>query len=140
MEMRYTKMTIRVISTRDEIPVLCAGERIVHCAFRPNYREIYHILDMCPKLEAIQVPKSYYVTIADSVKLLLKSARVELIEGDVQGHRKDVSEYYKVPPAILEKIKDMKDRGIPVPEIEETVNKMYVLRPSTVSYLVNRAA
>jgi len=84
-------MQIRVISTKEEIGELSADERIVHCAFRPNYKDVHHILDMCPKLEAIQIPKSYYDTIAETVTLLLKDKKVELIEGDVQGHRKDVS-------------------------------------------------
>jgi hypothetical protein len=129
-------MQIRVISKKEEISDLSAGERIVHCAFRPNYKEIYHILDMCPKLEAIQIPKSYYDTIAESVILFLKDKRVELVEGDVQGHRKDVCDYYTVPSKVLDKIKDMKAAGAKEYEIVEAVNKMYLLRPNTVSYLV----
>lgn len=129
-------MQIRVISDKDEIGELSAGERVVHCAFRPNYKEVFHILDMCPKLEAIQIPKSYYDTIAESVILLLKSKRVELIEGDVQGHRKDVNMYYTVPAKVLDKIKDMKGEGARESEIVDAVNKMYLLRPATVSYLV----
>lgn len=129
-------MQIRVISTKEEIGELSANERIVHCAFRPNYKDVHHILDMCPKLEAIQIPKSYYDTIAESVTLLLKDKKVELIEGDVQGHRKDVSAYYTVPSKVIEKIKDMKALGAKEYEIVEAVNKMYVLRPNTVSFLV----
>jgi hypothetical protein len=129
-------MQIRVISTKEEIGELSADERIVHCAFRPNYKDVHHILDMCPKLEAIQIPKSYYDTIAETVTLLLKDKKVELIEGDVQGHRKDVSAYYTVPSKVIEKIKEMKVLGAKEYEIVEAVNKMYVLRPNTVSFLV----
>jgi hypothetical protein len=129
-------MQIRVISNKEEIDALSAGERVVHCAFRPNYKEVFHILDMCPKLEAIQIPRSYYDTIAESVILLLKSKRVELIEGDVQGHRKDVNMYYTVPAKVLDKIKEMKRDGVRESEIMDTVNRMYLLRPATVSYLV----
>lgn len=129
-------MQIRVISTKEEIGELSADERIVHCAFRPNYKDVHHILDMCPKLEAIQIPKSYYDTIAETVTLLLKDKKVELIEGDVQGHRKDVSAYYTVSSKVIEKIKEMKALGAKEYEIVEAVNKMYVLRPNTVSFLV----
>lgn len=129
-------MKIRVISKKDEISELSAVERIVHCAFRPNYKEVYHLLDVCPKLEAIQIPKSHYDTIAESVILLLKDKRVELIIGDVQGHRKDVSEYYTIPSTIIHKIKEMKAIGAKEYEIEEAINKLYLLRPNTVSYIV----
>lgn len=127
---------IRVVSENSEIKELSAGEKIVHCSFRPSCAEVIEIMDLCPKLEAIQLPKSYLNTIAGSVILLLKSRRIELFEGNVQGHRKDKDPHYTVPEKVIQKIKDMKEAGRPIPEIENEINRMYILTPETTSYVV----
>jgi hypothetical protein len=132
----FPRMKIRVISTKEEIDDLPANELVVHCAFRPGNKEIFRIIDMCPKLEAIQVPKSYMATIATSVKRLLALKRIELIEGDVQGHRKDIDKYYSVPEKVIERIKEMKVSGKKDAEILEEINKTYVLRPETAAYVI----
>jgi len=130
-------MKIRVISSRDEIESLSPDERVVHCAFRPNYLDIYNILEKCPEIKIIQMPRSHYYTIAHTVQLFLKSKNVELIEGDVQGHRKDVSNYYPIPSSVIEKIKEMKAYGEMDYKIEETVKRMcYNLKPRLISYLI----
>ncbi|RPJ73567.1 MAG: DUF1699 family protein, partial [Alphaproteobacteria bacterium] len=52
-------MKIRVVSSRNEIISLNPNERVVHLAFRPSNKDIFLLVETCPKLEIIQLPKSY---------------------------------------------------------------------------------
>jgi hypothetical protein len=45
-----------------------------------------------------------------SIEMFLEMQRVRLLEGDVLGHRKDISEYYAIPFSVIEKIREMKNR------------------------------
>ena len=52
-------MKIRVVSSREEIFTLNPNERVVHLAFRPSNKDIFALVETCPKIEVIQLPKSY---------------------------------------------------------------------------------
>jgi len=58
-------MKIRVISSRNEILSLNPNEKIVHFAFRPSNKDIFLLVETCPKLEVIQLPKSYIRTVSE---------------------------------------------------------------------------
>ena len=87
-------MKIRVVSSREEIFTLNPNERIVHLAFRPSNKDVFGLVETCPKIEVIQLPKSYMATVSRSIEMFLEMQRVQLFEGDVWGHRKDINEYY----------------------------------------------
>ena len=101
-------MKIRVVSSREEILTLNPNEHIVHLAFRPSNIDILGLIETCPKIEVLQLPKSYMATVSKSIKMFLEMQRIQLIEGDVWGHRKDLNEYYDVPSSVTEKIKELK--------------------------------
>ena len=82
-------MEIRIASSKEEILALNPNERIVHLAFRPSNKDILCLVEACPKIEAVQVPTSYRRTISKSIEMYLKMKRIQLLEGDVWGHRKD---------------------------------------------------
>src|ERR1700690_58241 len=104
-------MKIRVVSSREEIITLNSNERIVHLAFRPSNKDIFGLVETCPKVEVIQLPQSYKRTVSKSIDIFLEMQRIQLIEGDVWGHRKDLNEYYDVPTSVIEMIKAMKNEG-----------------------------
>ena len=87
-------MKIRVVSSKEEIFTLNPNERIVHLAFRPSNKDLFSLVETCPKIEVIQLPRSYGRTVSKSIEMFLKMQRIQLIEGDVWGHRKDINEYY----------------------------------------------
>lgn len=95
------KIKIRVISSKDEIREydskkdigLSPGERIVHLTFRPSNKDIFKLVETCPKLEEIQLPKSYIATVSGSIQQYLKMQKINLKKGDVWGHRKDLCVY-----------------------------------------------
>jgi hypothetical protein len=114
-------MKIRVVSSREEISNLNPNEKVIHLAFRPSNKDIFSLVQTCPKVEVIQIPSSYRRTVSKSIEMFLEMQNIKLIEGDVWGHRKDINEYYSVSPALLDKVKELKSEGM---SDEEIVNKL----------------
>ena len=131
-------MRIRVVSSREEIFTLNPNERLVHLAFRPSNKDIFGLVETCPKIEVIQLPKSYMRTVSKSIEMFLQMQRIQLIEGDVWGHRKDINEYYDIPSSVIEKIKEMKIEGKSAEEIEKKVSRESKLDPEMVAYILTR--
>jgi len=131
-------MKIRVVSSREEIFTLNPSERIVHMAFRPSNKDILGLVETCPKLEVIQLPKSYRRTVSKSIEMFLEMQRIQLIEGDVWGHRKDINEYYTIPSSVTEKIKEMKSEGKSTEDIEARVSRESKLNPEMVAYIITK--
>ena len=49
----------------------------------------------------IQVPPSYRKTMSNAIQVFLEMQGVDMLEGDVWGHRKDLDEYFTVDDATL---------------------------------------
>ena len=90
------KITLRVINSRKRIPEIKEDETKVHIGFRPSGKDLYQIVEQCPKLTLMHIPKSYTKTIASTSRMFFKMQHIELREGDVWGHRSDISEYVEV--------------------------------------------
>ena len=131
-------MKIRVVSSREEIFTLNPNERIIHLAFRPSNKDIFGLVETCPKIEVIQLPKSYMRTVSKSIKMFLEMQRIKILEGDVWGHRKDINEYYAIPSSVIEKIKEMKIEGKTAEEIEAKVSRESKLNPGMVAYIMTK--
>ena len=131
-------MKIRVVSSRNEILSLNPNEKVVHLAFRPSNKDIFLLVETCPKLEIIQLPKSYKKTVSRAIEMFLEMQKVQLLEGDVWGHRKDINEYYIFPQSLMTKIRSLKAEGIPGEQIAETVAREHKLNPKMISYILNR--
>lgn len=131
-------MKIRVVSSRDEIFTLNPNERIVHLAFRPSNKDIFGLVETCPKVEVIQLPQSYKRTVSKSIEMFLEMQRIQLLEGDVWGHRKDLTEYYSVPSMIIDKIKEMRNEGKSAEEIKKEISRRTKTNPEMIGYIMAR--
>lgn len=131
-------MKIRVVSSRDEILSLNPNEKVIHLAFRPSNKDIFLLVETCPKLEIVQLPKSYQKTISKSMEMFLEMQKIQLLEGDVWGHRKDINEYYTVSPSVITKIRNMKAEGIPSETVAEKMSKESKLSPKMILYILSR--
>jgi hypothetical protein len=131
-------MKIRVVSSKEEIFKLNPNERVVHLAFRPSNKDIFGLVETCPKLEIIQLPQSYKRTVSKSIDIFLEMQRIQLIEGDVWGHRKDLNEYYDVPTSVIEMIKAMKLEGKSTEDIENEVSRKTKMNPGMVGYILTK--
>ena len=131
-------MKIRVVSSRDEILSLNPNEKVIHLAFRPSNKDIFLLVETCPKLEIVQLPNSYQRTISKSMQMFLEMQKIQLLEGDVWGHRKDINEYYTVPSSVMNKIRNMKAEGIPNDKIAEKMTKESKLNQKMILYILNK--
>jgi hypothetical protein len=100
-------MRLRVVSSKNEIANLNPNEKMVHLAFRASNVDFLSLMQKCPRLRMIQVPPSYRKTMSNAMQVFLDMQGIELLEGDVWGHRKDLDEYFTVDDATLEEIRSM---------------------------------
>ena len=133
-------MKIRVVSSREEISTLNPNERIIHLAFRPSNKDILELVEACPKIEVLQLPKSYMATVSKSIEMFLEMKRIQLVEGDVWGHRKDLNEYYNIPSSVVERIKELKSEGKSTEDIEAKISMESKLSPEMVAYIMTKEA
>jgi hypothetical protein len=102
--------------------------------------DILELVESCPKIEVIQLPKSYMSSISKSIEMFLEIQRIQFIEGDVWGHRNDLNEYYNIPSSVIEKIKIMKLKGKSTEDIEEEVSRKSKLNPKMIAYIMIKGA
>ncbi|MCC7571226.1 DUF1699 family protein [Candidatus Micrarchaeota archaeon] len=128
-------MRIRVVSSRNEIAELNPNERIVHVAFRPSNVDMLDLIKSCPRLRAVQVPPSYNKTMSRAIRLFLQMQGVDLLEGDVWGHRKDIDEYYVVEESDIEKIGELISGGDSIDGVQSQVRLSTRLSPDLIKYI-----
>lgn len=128
-------MKIRVVSSKEEINTLDPEEKIVHLAFRPANQDIFSLVIRCPKVKAIHIPNSYLRTVSISSRMYLKMQGIELIEGDVWGHRKDINEYYEIPQRVFDHIKQYESEGMPEADIIEKLTIETRLSPDLIAFI-----
>ena len=128
-------MKLRVVSSKNEMPDLNPNERIVHLAFRASNVDFLSLMKVCPRLRAIQVPPSYHKTMSKAIQLFLEMQGIDLLEGDVWGHRKDIDEYYVVDEETIGEIETMISEGGSIDEAADQIQKKTRLAPDLIKYI-----
>ena len=128
-------MRLRVVSTRNEIPNLNPNEKTIHLAFRASNVDFLNLMQRCPRLRMIQVPPSYRKTMSNAIQVFLDMQGIELLEGDVWGHRKDLDEYFTVEEAALEEIRSLAACGASMEDVADKMQKKARLGPDLVKYI-----
>ncbi|HEY9205897.1 MAG TPA: DUF1699 family protein [Candidatus Methanoperedens sp.] len=129
-------MRIRVVSSKEEISSLGAGEKIIHLAFRPSNKDIFALVQSCPNVKAIHIPSSYIKTISNSTKMFLDMQGVALLEGDVWGHRKDINEYSEIKPEVFDRMQELKSEGLSEPEVLSRLGRETRLSEDLLKFLL----
>lgn len=132
-------MKIRVVSSKNEIEELNRNEQMVHLAFRASNTDIFKLLQNCPRIRVIQVPASYRKTLSRAGEMFLDMQGVELIEGDVWGHRKDLNEYYVIDEDVMRRIEQLRAGGANAVEIASTISMESKLSPELVKYVIKQS-
>ena len=114
-------MKLRVVSSKKEITDLNRNEQLVHLAFRASNMDVMNLVQSCPRLRAVQIPPSYHETLSRAAQQFLEIQGVQLLKGDVWGHRKDIDEYYAIGERVVNRISTLMSEGN---SIEETVKKL----------------
>jgi len=63
---------------------------------------------------------------------------INLLEGDVWGHRKDINEYSEVSQGVYDRIKEYRDEGISEEEINEKMVRETRLSPDFIEFLMKQ--
>jgi len=128
-------MRLRIVSSRDEISELNANERMVHLAFRPSNIDLLSLLRRCPRLRVVQIPPSYHRTMSGAVRLFLEMQGVDLLKGDVWGHRKDLDEYFEVNEETVEEIESLITQGTNLEDTTNTIQNKTRLGEDMIKYI-----
>ncbi len=128
-------MRLRVISARTEIPNLNPNEKTVHLAFRASNVDYLNLMQRCPRLRMIQVPPSYHKTMSSAIQVFMEMQGIDMLEGDVWGHRKDLDEYYTVDETILKEINVLADSGASVNDVAEQIQKKSRISSELIKYI-----
>jgi hypothetical protein len=133
-------MKIRIVSSKDDIDDLTRNDQTIHLAFRASSTDMFKLLQSSPRLRAVQVPPSYYKNMPNTGRTFLETQGVEIIEGDVWGHRKDIDEYYVINDKVIERISDLQSDGLNVEEISLKISWDSKLSPAMVNYIIKQSA
>jgi hypothetical protein len=130
-------MRLRVISERTEIPIpnLNPNEKMVHMAFRASNVDFLNLMQRCPRLRTVQIPHSYQKTMSNAIQLFLEMQGIELLEGDVWGHRKDLDEYYTVEDATIEEIRTLAASGATADDVASQIQRKSRLSADLIKYI-----
>lgn len=129
-------MKLRIISSKEEIDTLNPNEEIVHLAFRPSNADLFSLIKKCPGIKALHIPGSYKRTISSSATMFLEMEGIELLEGDVWGHRKDINEYSEISPNVYDSIKQYRLHGMQDEDIAEKMIRETRLSPDFIAFLM----
>jgi len=128
-------MKIRVISSREEINSLKSNEKAVHFAFRASNVDFLNLMQRCPRLRMIQVPPSYHKTMSNAIHVFLDMQGIDLLQGDVWGHRKDLDEYFTIEDATIEEIRSLAASGTTLDAVADQIQKKTRLNPDLIKYV-----
>ena len=128
-------MRLRVVSARNEIPNLNPNEKMVHLAFRASNVDFLNLMQKCPRLRMIQVPPSYRKTMSNAIQVFLDMQGIELLEGDVWGHRKDLNEYFTVEDTTMEEIRALVAGGTNMDDLTSHMQKKARIGPELIKYI-----
>jgi maleate cis-trans isomerase len=130
-------MKIRIISSREEINSIRPNEKAVHMAFRASNVDFLNLIQKAPRLQMVQVPTSYIKTMSNAIEVFLEMQGIELLQGDVWGHRKDLDEYFTVEDATIEEIQSLVASGASMDDVTDKIQRKTRLNPDLIKYVAN---
>jgi hypothetical protein len=86
-------MTIKIISSREEINWLEPNEKAVYFLFRPSSVDFVNLILKSPRLQMIQVPPPHTKNIPKSIRTFLEILDIDVLECDLWDHM-EYSEYF----------------------------------------------
>jgi len=128
-------MRLRVVSSKNEIPNLNPNEKMIHLAFRASNVDYLNLMQRCPRMRLIQVPPSYHKTMSNAIKVFMDMQGIDMIEGDVWGHRKDLDEYFEVDDSAMKEIVALAEGGASLDDVASQVQKKIRLGPDLIKYI-----
>ena len=88
----------------------------------------------------IQVPRSYKRTMSNAIKIFMDMESIELLQGDVWGHRKDLDEYFTIEDATLNEIRSLAAKGASMNDVAAQVQKKARIGVDLIRYIAKTKA
>ena len=88
----------------------------------------------------IQVPRSYKRTMSNAIKIFMDMESIELLQGDVWGHRKDLDEYFTIEDATLNEIRSLAAKGASMNDVAAQVQKKARIGVDLIKYIAKTKA
>ncbi len=83
----------------------------------------------------IQVSPSYHKTMSSAIQVFLEMQGVEMLEGDVWGHRKDLDEYFTVEDGTLEEIRALAAGGASADDVANQIQRKARIGSELIKYI-----
>ena len=128
-------MKIRIISSREEINSIRPNEKAVHLAFRASNVDFLNLIQKAPRLQMVQVPTSYMKTMSNAIEVFLDMQGIELLQGDVWGHRKDLDEYFTIGDETIEEIQSLASSGTNMDDVTDKIQLKTRLNPDLIKFI-----
>ena len=104
-------------------------------AFRASNVDFLNLIQKVPRLQMVQVPTSYMKTMSNAIEVFLDMQGIELLQGDVWGHRKDLDEYFTVEDATIEEIRSLAAGGASMDDVTDKIQKKTRLNPDLIKFI-----
>jgi hypothetical protein len=72
---------------------------------------------------------------SNAIQVFLDMQGIELLEGDVWGHRKDLDEYFTVDDITIDEIRSLAASGASMDEVANQIQKKARLGPELIKYI-----
>ena len=102
--------------------------------------DFLNLFQKVPRLQLIQSPSSYMKTMSNANRMFMEMQGVELLEGDVWGHRKDLDEYFTIEDETIEEIRSLVAGGMSPDDVADQIQEKSRLSPDLIKYLVSGKA
>jgi hypothetical protein len=74
---------------------------------------------------------------SNAIGVFLDMQGIELLQGDVWGHRKDLDEYFNVEDATMEEIRTLAASGMTLDEVTSQIQQKAKIGPDLIKYIAN---
>lgn len=104
-------------------------------AFRASNVDFLNLIQKAPRLQMVQVPASYMKTMSRTIEAFLDMQGIELLQGDVWGHRKDLDEYVTIEDATIEEIQSLVASGTNMDDVTDKIQQETRLSPDLIKFI-----
>jgi len=131
-------MKIRVISSKEGISSISKNDTVFHISFQPSMKNIFDLVQRCPKIKAIGLLPNCHRYMSESLKIYIGSTNIQLFKGILRGYHDDANNYYEVSDSVIETIKQLKKEGRSEDEIVREVSGTGKFSEGMVRFIVGR--
>jgi hypothetical protein len=72
---------------------------------------------------------------SSAIQVFLDMQGIEMLQGDVWGHRKDLDEYFTVEDATLAEIRSLAASGATMDDVTDQIQKKARISPELIKYI-----